>query len=84
MTYGYTIANGADQDCFREARAFLADKLNYHPIDEELEDVDETLSQHLSNGENTILLKSDVEVDYVFIASPVPLPLTCLVKWTRD
>ena len=78
MTYGYTIADSASRIVFLDAVNFIVEKLQYKPFGEKLEDVDGSLYQRFTNGQDTVLLESNVNIDYVAIKSNVKLPIQSL------
>ena len=81
MTFGYTIADAADRNVFFDASAFIRDKLQFKPVGEHVEDVDGSLYQDFINGNDTISLESNVEIDYVAIRSTKKLPIKALREW---
>lgn len=84
MKYGYTVADGASQEVFKEVVPFITEQLHYKPSGGVLEDVDGSLMQEFTKDGNGLTLISDGQVDYVAIISEVELPIECLVKWTED
>ena len=84
MKYGYTIADHADHIVFAELAEFVEKTLSYEKDSEAVYDVDGSVFQRFSSGENHIIIESDIETDYVALISNIQLPITCLAKWTVD
>ena len=83
MTFGYVIADAADQNTFREAVGFIENALHFQPIGKAVEDVDGSMWQKFSDGTKKLRLICDCQIDYVAIESDTDLPIKCLHNWSE-
>lgn len=70
--FEYTLSTEYDPAIFKKTAATLdsALKMRKEPL---IRDVDDTLVQRYTDGENTVVLRADVEVDATYIESDINL-----------
>lgn len=79
--FGYTIADAADEQAFREAMEFIEHTLHFRKDGPLLQDVDGSLIQRFCGDSGSLELRSDESVACVSIESSQDIPIACLHKW---
>lgn len=83
MEFEYMICDTAHEDVYKEAADFIIDMLGYRHMNDELQDVDGSIWRTFEKGSQRLVLKSDVQINYVVIISDTELPIRCLRKWKK-
>ena len=79
--FGYTLADSADAQAFEAAARLVRERLHFAQVGAVLADVDGSLCQRFADGEDSIELCCDAQVNGVFLCSTRKLDIPSLREW---
>ena len=79
--FGYTLADSADAQAFEAAARLVRERFHFAQVGAVLTDVDGSLCQRFADGEDSIELCCDAQVNGVFLCSTRKLDIPSLREW---